>query len=49
MQPNLNQNEVYSAGSVSGLSQIMKRSEDDSKPVNKFLDETESFKTLSEL
>lgn len=27
----------------------MKRSEDESRPVNKFLDESESFKTLSEL
>lgn len=49
MQPNLNLNELNSAGSVSGLSQIMKRSEDESKPANKFLDESESFKILSEL
>lgn len=37
------------AGSVSGLSGLMKRSDDDSKPVPKFVDTTEPSRNFQEI
>jgi hypothetical protein len=48
MDPNFESNEYRSAGSV-GLSSIMKRSENDNKTVNKFVDETEAFRNFTEI
>jgi hypothetical protein len=48
MDPNFESMEYRSAGSI-GLSSIMKRSDSDNKPVNKFVDETEAFRNFNEI
>jgi hypothetical protein len=41
--------EYRTAGSVSGLSSLMKRSDDDNKPVPKFVDTTEPLRNFQEI
>lgn len=40
---------LRTAGSVSGMSDIMKRSENDNKPVNRLVDDTEGFRNFTEI
>lgn len=40
---------MRTAGSVSGLSSIMKRSVDDNRPVNKLVDDSEGFRNFTEI